>query len=76
MADAAEPAAVRQADPHDDRHARSAGGCLARVHEESDGYDTVRWAAALAGSNGSVGMIGAATSVTPSGWRLCRSRRS
>ncbi|MGW3750779.1 CocE/NonD family hydrolase [Streptomyces sp. NPDC005134] len=26
--------------------------------EESDGYDTVRWAAALPGSNGSVGMIG------------------
>ncbi|WP_281193142.1 CocE/NonD family hydrolase [Streptomyces yerevanensis] len=29
------------------------------TYEESDGYDTVRWAAALAGSNGSVGMIGA-----------------
>ncbi len=28
------------------------------THEESDGYDTVRWAAALPGSNGSVGMIG------------------
>ncbi|MCX5262591.1 CocE/NonD family hydrolase [Streptomyces sp. NBC_00199] len=27
--------------------------------EESDGYDTVRWAAALPGSSGSVGMIGA-----------------
>ncbi|MDX3225373.1 CocE/NonD family hydrolase [Streptomyces sp. ME19-01-6] len=26
--------------------------------EESDGYDTVRWAAALPGSNGSVSMIG------------------
>ncbi|MEU0589524.1 CocE/NonD family hydrolase [Streptomyces sp. NPDC006132] len=29
------------------------------THEESDGYDTVRWAAALPGSNGSVGMFGA-----------------
>ena len=29
------------------------------THEESDGYDTVRWAAALPGSNGSVGMYGA-----------------
>ncbi|WP_329280316.1 CocE/NonD family hydrolase [Streptomyces sp. NBC_01451] len=29
------------------------------TYEESDGYDTVRWAAALPGSNGSVGMIGA-----------------
>ncbi|QYX82623.1 CocE/NonD family hydrolase [Streptomyces akebiae] len=29
------------------------------THEESDGYDTVRWAAALPGANGSVGMIGA-----------------
>ncbi|MEU1183936.1 CocE/NonD family hydrolase [Streptomyces sp. NPDC005820] len=28
------------------------------THEESDGYDTVRWAAALPGSNGSVGMVG------------------
>ncbi|OUD05022.1 CocE/NonD family hydrolase [Streptomyces swartbergensis] len=28
------------------------------TYEESDGYDTVRWAAALPGSNGSVGMIG------------------
>lgn len=27
------------------------------TYEESDGYDTVRWAAALPGSNGSVGMI-------------------
>ena len=27
-------------------------------YEERDGYDTVRWAAALPGSNGSVGMIG------------------
>ncbi|MFI7132241.1 CocE/NonD family hydrolase [Nonomuraea sp. NPDC050153] len=27
--------------------------------EESDGYDTVRWAAALPGASGSVGMIGA-----------------
>ncbi|MET9461279.1 CocE/NonD family hydrolase [Streptomyces canus] len=29
------------------------------TYEESDGYDTVRWAAALAGANGAVGMIGA-----------------
>ncbi|MFI1711410.1 CocE/NonD family hydrolase, partial [Streptomyces griseoruber] len=29
------------------------------TYEESDGYDTVRWAAALSGANGSVGMIGA-----------------
>ena len=29
------------------------------TYEESDGYDTVRWAAALPGSNRSVGMIGA-----------------
>jgi uncharacterized protein len=29
------------------------------THEESDGFDTVRWAAALPGANGSVGMIGA-----------------
>ncbi|MER5225235.1 CocE/NonD family hydrolase [Streptomyces flaveus] len=28
------------------------------TYEESDGYDTVRWAAALPGANGSVGMIG------------------
>ncbi len=28
------------------------------TYEESDGYDTVRWAAGLPGSNGSVGMIG------------------
>jgi putative CocE/NonD family hydrolase len=28
------------------------------TYEKSDGYDTVRWAAALPGSNGSVGMIG------------------
>jgi putative CocE/NonD family hydrolase len=28
------------------------------TYEENDGYDTVRWAAALPGSNGSVGMIG------------------
>ncbi len=28
------------------------------THEEGDGYDTVRWAAALPGANGSVGMIG------------------
>ncbi|MFI1030655.1 CocE/NonD family hydrolase [Streptomyces sp. NPDC020951] len=28
------------------------------TYEERDGYDTVRWAAALPGSNGSVGMIG------------------
>ncbi|MCX5357929.1 CocE/NonD family hydrolase [Streptomyces sp. NBC_00124] len=28
------------------------------THEESDGYDTVRWVAELPGSNGSVGMIG------------------
>jgi hypothetical protein len=28
------------------------------TYEESDGYDTVRWAAALPGSNGSVGMCG------------------
>ncbi|MFD3501226.1 CocE/NonD family hydrolase [Streptomyces sp. NPDC058678] len=28
------------------------------TYEESDGYDTVRWAAALPGSNGSVGMVG------------------
>ncbi|TQE29972.1 CocE/NonD family hydrolase [Streptomyces ipomoeae] len=28
------------------------------TYEQSDGYDTVRWAAALPGSNGSVGMIG------------------
>ncbi|MFF7534999.1 CocE/NonD family hydrolase [Streptomyces bobili] len=28
------------------------------TYEGSDGYDTVRWAAALPGSNGSVGMIG------------------
>lgn len=28
------------------------------TYEESDGYDTVQWAAALPGSNGSVGMIG------------------
>jgi uncharacterized protein len=28
------------------------------THEESDGYDTVRWAAALPGANGSVGMFG------------------
>ncbi|MFF8395259.1 CocE/NonD family hydrolase [Streptomyces sp. NPDC016172] len=28
------------------------------TYEESDGYDTVRWAAALPGSNGAVGMIG------------------
>ncbi|WP_327731614.1 CocE/NonD family hydrolase [Streptomyces sp. NBC_00487] len=29
------------------------------TYEESDGYDTVRWAAALPGANGAVGMIGA-----------------
>ncbi|WP_143264508.1 CocE/NonD family hydrolase, partial [Amycolatopsis kentuckyensis] len=29
------------------------------THELDDGYDTVRWAAALPGSNGSVGMFGA-----------------
>ncbi|MDQ0596128.1 putative CocE/NonD family hydrolase [Streptomyces canus] len=29
------------------------------THEESDGYDTVRWAVALPGANGSVGMNGA-----------------
>lgn len=29
------------------------------THEESDGYDTVRWAGALPGANGSVGMVGA-----------------
>ncbi|WP_327730945.1 CocE/NonD family hydrolase [Streptomyces sp. NBC_00487] len=29
------------------------------TYEESDGYDTVRWAAALPGANGSVGMLGA-----------------
>ncbi|MFF1723361.1 CocE/NonD family hydrolase [Streptomyces sviceus] len=29
------------------------------TREENDGYDTVRWAAALPGANGSVGMIGA-----------------
>ena len=29
------------------------------TYEESDGYDTVRWAAALPGASGSVGMIGA-----------------
>ncbi|WP_255345574.1 CocE/NonD family hydrolase [Streptomyces chartreusis] len=29
------------------------------TYEEADGYDTVRWAAALADSNGRVGMIGA-----------------
>lgn len=29
------------------------------THEADDGYDTVRWAAALPGSNGRVGMIGA-----------------
>ncbi|MFG1667766.1 CocE/NonD family hydrolase [Streptomyces sp. Y7] len=28
------------------------------TYEENDGYDTVRWAAALPGSNGRVGMIG------------------
>ncbi|MFD3501906.1 CocE/NonD family hydrolase [Streptomyces sp. NPDC058676] len=28
------------------------------TYEESDGYDTVRWAAALPGANGSVGMCG------------------
>lgn len=28
------------------------------THEEQDGYDSVQWAAALDGSNGSVGMIG------------------
>lgn len=28
------------------------------THEEADGYDTVRWAAALPGANGSVGMFG------------------
>ncbi|MEH0420819.1 CocE/NonD family hydrolase [Streptomyces sp. B21-083] len=28
------------------------------TYEESDGYDTVRWAAALPGANGSVGMVG------------------
>src|SRR6266567_4118691 len=28
------------------------------TYEESDGYDTVRWAAALPGSNGAVGMMG------------------
>jgi uncharacterized protein len=28
------------------------------TYEESDGYDTVRWAAALPDANGSVGMIG------------------
>jgi uncharacterized protein len=28
------------------------------TYEESDGYDTVRWAAALPGANGSVGMFG------------------
>ncbi|MGY4743484.1 CocE/NonD family hydrolase [Streptomyces sp. ATMOS53] len=28
------------------------------TYEENDGYDTARWAAALPGSNGSVGMIG------------------
>ncbi len=28
------------------------------THEESDGYNTVRWAAALPGANGSVGMFG------------------
>lgn len=29
------------------------------TYEENDGYDTVRWAAGLPGSNGSVGMYGA-----------------
>ncbi|MFI1354468.1 CocE/NonD family hydrolase [Streptomyces sp. NPDC020898] len=29
------------------------------TYEESDGYDTVRWAAALPGASGSVGMLGA-----------------
>ncbi|WP_405824966.1 CocE/NonD family hydrolase [Streptomyces sp. NBC_01390] len=29
------------------------------TYEENDGYDSVRWAAALPGANGSVGMIGA-----------------
>lgn len=28
------------------------------LHEEADGYDTVRWAARLPGSNGRVGMLG------------------
>ncbi|UUU26239.1 CocE/NonD family hydrolase [Streptomyces sp. DSM 40750] len=36
----------------------SEGGWEPFTYAESDGYDTVRWAAALPGSNGSVGMIG------------------
>ncbi|MDQ0764872.1 CocE/NonD family hydrolase [Streptomyces canus] len=36
----------------------SEGGWEPWTHEESDGYDTVRWAAALPGANGSVGTCG------------------
>ncbi|NKY54600.1 CocE/NonD family hydrolase [Nocardia flavorosea] len=38
---------------------RSEGEWLPFTYEVEDGYDTVRWAAGLPGSNGVVGMIGA-----------------
>ena len=36
----------------------SDGEWLPWAHERADGYDTVEWAARLAGSNGKVGMVG------------------
>lgn len=36
----------------------SGGEWLPLTHEEQDGFDTVRWAAALPGSSGAVGMLG------------------
>ncbi|MEU0248616.1 CocE/NonD family hydrolase [Streptomyces sp. NPDC006235] len=43
------------------------------THEESDGYDTVRWAAALPGSSGPVGMIGGSYSGNTQ-WRAALSK--
>jgi uncharacterized protein len=47
----------------------SAGDWEPLVHEVDDGYDSVRWAASLPGSDGTVAMYGRATSVTYS-WPL------
>lgn len=38
---------------------RSAGEWNPFLHEKTDGYDTIEWAATMPGSNGNVGMVGA-----------------
>ena len=46
----------------------SAGTFTEFVNDQSDGYDSVEWAAALPGSNGKVGMYGSSYVGATNGW--------